>query len=88
MINTAKRSRQALTYELRSCIARSPIEEFFAANQAGGSQDSVIKRTQKTSWERAMGVRSLTAEGAEFHAEVAGKSVLRIPLQNLCVLCG
>src|SRR5947209_9716989 len=45
----AKRSRQAFTNELRNCIARSPVEEFLAANQAGGSQDSVIMRAQKTS---------------------------------------
>ena len=48
----AKTSRQAFTNELRNCIARSPVEEFLAANQAGGSQDSVIKRAQKTSWRK------------------------------------
>src|SRR5436853_409516 len=51
-----KTSKQAFAIELRRCIARSPVEEFFAANQAGGSQDSVIKRAQKTSWRKELGV--------------------------------
>src|SRR5438477_8075203 len=72
----AKTSRQAFTNELRNCIARSPVEEFLAANQAGGSQDSVTKRAQKTSqaglWSRIMIISQLFT-GDVFHLAFANK---------------
>ncbi|PYS62517.1 MAG: hypothetical protein DMF74_12820, partial [Acidobacteria bacterium] len=64
IVTKAKTSRQAFTNELRNCIARSPVEEFFAANQVGESQDSVIKRPQKTSW------RGLVHDGAHWRASL------------------
>src|SRR5437016_3055436 len=72
----AKTSKPAFTNELRNCIARSPVEEFFAANQAGGSQDSVIKRAQKTSraglWSQIMIISQLVT-GDVFHLAFANK---------------